>query len=561
MALDLLTAPADVVVPVSMVRGASGSADHRATSAADSRVMSAAEVIAMRERLVGATTPEGQADQIDLLRALEELKAAVTAVQATTAIAFDTAVRREEASADVPAAKRGRGVPSQVALALRESPARARSFLGAARAWRAEMPQTFAALRAGRLSAWRATLLVRETAHLPVEARQIVDREICADVVAMEGMGTARLIARAKKRAAELDPAAAADRARRAAGERSVWIRPAPDTMSYVTALLPVAQGVGVYAALRRAADAATARGDERSRGQVMADTFVERVTGQTGAEVVPLAVNLVVSDATLLGAGHAPAVITADAGPGGGVVPAQVARNLVASGLDANAVWLRRLYVDPGGNLVAASSKARFFADGLAALLRARDQGICRTPFCDAPVRHLDHVLPAAGCGTTAFANGQGLCEACNQAKNTGALDQWVTDGAPRHTVVTTTPTGHVYSSTAPEPPRPAAVAPTAAQTAAPAPTAAPAVMPATARASATARAPAVAGRKVGHGPPRRRRRRRPASAGRSQPLSLIELELSRYCEQVRADARDGEVRADVFSGGVRVDVYGGSV
>jgi hypothetical protein len=31
-----------------------------------------------------------------------------------------------------------------------------------------------------------------------------------------------------------------------------VTIRPAPDCMTYVTALLPVAQGVGVYAALNR---------------------------------------------------------------------------------------------------------------------------------------------------------------------------------------------------------------------------------------------------------------------------------------------------------------------
>ncbi|EFD74774.1 conserved hypothetical protein [Mycobacterium tuberculosis GM 1503] len=47
--------------------------------------------------------------------------------------------------------------------------------------------------------------------------------------------------------------------------------------MTYLTALLPVAQGVSVYAALTRAADT---RCDGRSRGQVMADTLVERVTG-----------------------------------------------------------------------------------------------------------------------------------------------------------------------------------------------------------------------------------------------------------------------------------------
>ena len=65
---------------------------------------------------------------------------------------------------------------------------------------------------------------------------------------------------------------------RKAESDRTVTIRPAPDTMTYVTALLPVAKGVGVYAALKRAADTTF---DDRSRGQVMADTFFERVTGQ----------------------------------------------------------------------------------------------------------------------------------------------------------------------------------------------------------------------------------------------------------------------------------------
>ena len=68
------------------------------------------------------------------------------------------------------------------------------------------------------------------------------------------------------------------DRAAKATEDRTVTIRPAPDTMTYVTALLPVAQGVGVYAALKRAADTTF---DDRSRGQVMADTLVERVTGR----------------------------------------------------------------------------------------------------------------------------------------------------------------------------------------------------------------------------------------------------------------------------------------
>ncbi len=117
-----------------------------------------------------------------------------------------------------------------------------------------------------------------------------------------------------------IDPAAAVRRARRAEAERCVTLRPAPDTMTYLTALLPVAQGVAVHAALRRTADRVRADGDERGRGQVMADTLVELTTGQTSAEAVGVQVGLVMSDATLLGAGHEPALLdgNAGAGPGG---------------------------------------------------------------------------------------------------------------------------------------------------------------------------------------------------------------------------------------------------
>ncbi len=47
-------------------------------------------------------------------------------------------------------------------------------------------------------------------------------------------------------------PTAAVRRAARAAGDRRVTIRPAPDTMTYLTTLLPVAQGVAAWASLSR---------------------------------------------------------------------------------------------------------------------------------------------------------------------------------------------------------------------------------------------------------------------------------------------------------------------
>ncbi|MBM9468637.1 DUF222 domain-containing protein [Nakamurella sp. YIM 132084] len=77
---------------------------------------------------------------------------------------------------------------------------------------------------------------------------------------------------------ARLNPKQAVARNAKAANDRRVSLRPAPDCMTYLTALLPVVQGVAVFAALRRHADTVFADGDERGRGQVMADELVARI-------------------------------------------------------------------------------------------------------------------------------------------------------------------------------------------------------------------------------------------------------------------------------------------
>ena len=75
--------------------------------------------------------------------------------------------------------------------------------------------------------------------------------------------------------------------------------------------------------------DAITRRvgADGRSRGQVMADTLVERTTGRSAAAATPIAVNLVLSDETLMGGSSAPADVN-----GYGPIPAAVARGLISS-------------------------------------------------------------------------------------------------------------------------------------------------------------------------------------------------------------------------------------
>ncbi|GAA2141901.1 hypothetical protein GCM10009825_30920 [Arthrobacter humicola] len=308
-----------------------------------------------------------------------------------------------------------------------------------------EMPHTLTALETGNLNEWRATLLVRETACLTAADRAGVDEEMAADTGALAGAGDRGLIAAARTAAYRRDPRSVTDRAAHAATDRHVSLRPAPDTMTCLTALLPVAQGVAVYNALTRHADSCRSAGDPRTRGQAMADALVERTTGTPGG-IAGIELQLIMTDRTLLQADSEPARL-----PGYGTVPAGWARKILTPDENpAPDIRLRRLYTRPGtGDLVGMDSRARIFPAGLRRFIQTRDD-TCRTPYCDAPIRHLDHIIPWHHGGQTTGTNGAGLCEACNHTKETPGWNAQPRPG-PRHTFLLTTPTGHTYPSTAP--------------------------------------------------------------------------------------------------------------
>jgi len=86
-----------------------------------------------------------------------------------------------------------------------------------------------------------------------------------------------------------------------------------------------------------------------------------------------------------------------------------------------------------------------------LATFIELRDRG-CRTPYCDAPIRHRDHAKPWAEGGRTTADNGLGSCERCNYAKEApGWRVSTRVDENGRHTAEFTTPTGKRYQSGAP--------------------------------------------------------------------------------------------------------------
>ncbi|MGF6835205.1 hypothetical protein QF015_003400 [Paenarthrobacter sp. TE4293] len=408
----------------------------------------------------------GSGELIDQISDLEDLKSAISGLQARVAVAFDVAQRAAQAAAGVPASERGKGVGVQVALARRESPSRGSRLLGLAKALVTEMPHTMAALESGQLNEWRATLLVKETACLSVEDRCAVDEELAADAGTFIGAGDNAITAAAKAAAYRRDPRTVSQRASYAATERTVSLRPAPDAMTYLTALLPVAHGVAVYAALSRKADSARSSGDSRIRGQVMADTLVERVTGRRGG-ISGVDLQLVMTDRALFQGDAEPARIQ-----GYGIVPAEWARALVGAARVGEPeheptavrepppgregefdVWLRRLYTAPAtGELITTDSKARLFPPRLRRFIEVRDD-TCRTPYCDAPIRHIDHVVPWHAGGLTTVTNSAGLCEACNHTKENPG---WTAKTLPGdvHTLELSTPAGRTYTSRAPAPP-----------------------------------------------------------------------------------------------------------
>ena len=87
------------------------------------------------------------AERVDQIRLLEEIKSAAAAAQATVTSDFVASQRAAQVQAGVPAGEVGAGIAAQVALAKRESPARARRYVGWAGILTSELPNTFAALQ------------------------------------------------------------------------------------------------------------------------------------------------------------------------------------------------------------------------------------------------------------------------------------------------------------------------------------------------------------------------------------------------------------------------------
>jgi hypothetical protein len=549
------------------------------------------ELAGLVDRLGGLPAAVSEdAARIDVIAGLETLKAAAAAAQLAVVAEFAASQEAANKAMGIQARQASRGVPEQVGLARKVSPVSAARQVSRARALIEQLPATYALLRRGEISEHVATIVTTETSHLAAEDRRRVDEQLAGQ---LPELSPRRAEAAARRLAIEADPAAAVARAGKARKDRRVSIRPAPDTMAILSGVLPCEQGVAAYAALRRHADMRKAAGDQRSRAQIMADTLVERLTGQASADAVSAEIGLVMTDAALF-FGEDTAAELRDYGPfpaelaraiarraattssgsknadngannpatgettpttgqnngsagqdgasvaGESTSPASgeptrptVGQNSGSAGLASGAatsqapgpaagepdaptagesadgtkpgaatpasgtrgsesttgpnaaepakepsthsqeppaddrepsadsrevlqarVYLRRLFTDPvTGIITACDPRRRRFDGALAELLVYRDGGICRDPFCDAPIRHLDHIQTHATGGSTTRTNGRGVCERGNYVRHMPGFKIRLLDRIG-HIVETTTPTGHRYRSHPPPAP-----------------------------------------------------------------------------------------------------------
>jgi hypothetical protein len=379
-------------------------------------------------------SPPFEAALIERITLLEERKAAVAAEQADAILAFAKAhAESQTAAGSVEPEALERSIAAQVGLACRVSPTEGRRRVRTVRDLHAGHTRVRALFATGRLSEYKTATIVAATAHLSPAERAEVDRRL-ADL-RVETLGVRRIHDLARTLAAEIAPEKFTARCRAARTGRRVTLRPAADGMADLTAHLPVEQAVACYAALAAAVNQAATQPEPvtRSRGQIMADTLVERLTGQTLATDVPVEIQILIPVEALLDpTSPLPAQV-----PGHGPVPA----DLLATGA-GRTTWRRLVTRD--GIVIGGDSRRRRFTGQLAALIRARDGGRCREPYCDAPIRHIDHIRRWAENGRTEYDNGRGLCEFHNHVRETPGWQARTTTRG----IETTTPTGHTYES-----------------------------------------------------------------------------------------------------------------
>jgi hypothetical protein len=258
--------------------------------------------------------------------------------------------------------------------------------LAAAERLRGRAPQTWLAFRRGDVD-WARSREIASTLLL-LQRPESHDRLDDTVVTYAATHTVAELRGWLKRFVARVEAEEAAARAEAARRQRDVQVTHVDDAMAWINAFIPSHQAAAIDARLRR-----TPRpdGDDRTRGQVRADAFVDLLL----AEDTPASgrartdIGVVIDADVLVGAEPGPAV----SDDGTWTVPAE----WVLEHLDPDDTFFHRLLVDPiTKDVLAHEYVGRFAPDVLATAISFRD-GVCQAPGCLRPARDcdLDHREP----------------------------------------------------------------------------------------------------------------------------------------------------------------------
>jgi len=331
----------------------------------------------------------------------------------------------------------GHGDPSlsvigEVSMARNISPSAAGTQLGLALGLD-RLPQVFGLFKAGQISEQIARAVVNESVSLAVDDFVILDAEIAPLLPGLTHIKARQSTARAVIR---IDAEAALMRAAANRADCRATMFPDADGVAILQVRGPAEQIVATYNSLDAWARGLRSTGDDRTVGQIMCQTLVERVTGRAHADTIDVEVELVMDAKNFIGDDGGPVELT-----GYGPISPDVADDIIARAPNRS---IRRLLVDPiDGTLVVREPRRRHFDSPTRSHIRARDRR-CRQPGCDAKIRDNDHIHAYADGGTTTKGNAQGLCKRSHTIKG---LSGWnvTTDGKA---TIWTTPTGHTYTS-----------------------------------------------------------------------------------------------------------------
>lgn len=341
-------------------------------------------------------------------------RAKIEAAIAADMLEFDDLRRRQAESRTDETARRLEAsfAADELGVTLHQPTRVVQGRLAEARRVRGRLPQTWLAFTAGRIDAYRISLIasavdrVRGDTHTLIELDYLVPGKAAARTAAQLKGWLKRFVAlnTTDQNTAETEKA-----------KRSVWLDHQDDGMTFLHAYLPTPDAIRIDTLLSQRARATS---DDRTFDQRRVDELVAQMLGHVDGQPTSsrAVIGVVIPVNTLAGFDDQPG----EAFDGSYALPADMVRDLATE----PGTLFYRIMKDARGRILDITELGRFPSDRLRTAIEIRD-GTCRFATCSRPVAEsdLDHHIPHPR-GPTAGSNLRGLCRRHHNTKTYGIAE-----------------------------------------------------------------------------------------------------------------------------------------